>query len=110
MNASFSVLSVLSFILSIAACLFVARIATQLRELRRQPQALPLSRLKSLETSLEETQDALAEVANRVKMMRVRSATNHVRPSNATPDPHTDPDAWRKMMNSRLSINKIGSQ
>jgi len=104
MNAIFNVLSVVAFFLSLAGLLFSARSAIRVQELRDRLAVLPLSRLNSLETSLADTQDALAEVANRVKMMKVRNASSHVRGNNADPDPHTDPDAWRRVMNSKLSI------
>jgi hypothetical protein len=111
MNAFFNALSVLGFFLSIAAAFSAARSVTAARELRDRLNPLPLSRLQSLETSLADTQDALSEVANRVKMMRVRSSANHVREAkepNALPDPYKDPDGWRNAMNSRLSRVKVG--
>lgn len=106
----FSVSNVLSFILSLAACLYVARIATQLRELRDRKEACGPSRIKSLETSLQETQDALAELANRVKMMKVRGAANHVRDekrASGEPDPYVDPDRWRNETNKKLALHNL---
>jgi hypothetical protein len=81
------------------------------RELRDRLQRSPLSRIQSLETSHEELAAELQAVANRVKMMRVRNATNHTRdpePSSEMPDPHTQPEAWRKAMNLKIAQRSIG--
>lgn len=95
-------LSVLACFLSLVAGIYAARSAIRVRELQDQIARLPVSRMKSLETSLIETRDALEAVANRVKMMRVRNAANHV-PDRGEPDPYTNPDEWRKSMNRKLS-------
>jgi hypothetical protein len=65
--------------------------------------------VQSLQTSLEETQSALEHLANRVKMQRVRNATDHATGNgkaklgaDGLPDPYTDPDGWRKAMNAKL--------
>jgi len=110
MDAIFNVLSVLAFFLSILAASFAALSAIRVRELLDDQQRLPVSRLKSLETSLADTQGALEEVANRVKMMKVRSAANHSDGKASFPDPYKDPDGWRKAMNSRLSAARLGGR
>lgn len=103
-------LSVTACFLAILACVFAARSAVQLRELQDELIRFPASRLKSLEASLTDTQDAVTEVANRVKMMKVRSAASHTDGnSGKLPDPYKDPDGWRKAMNSRLSAARLGS-
>lgn len=105
-----SVLSATAFFLSIVATFCAARSVILARELREAVRCFPVSRLKSIETSLADTQDALTEVANRVKMQRVRSAANHVRQereANTDPDPHREPDRWRDWMNSRLARAKL---
>lgn len=110
MNVIFNVLSVSAFFLSILAVIFAARAAIRERELLDELQRLPVSRLKSLETSLADTQGALEEVANRVKMMKVRNAANHSSErANTFPDPYKDPEGWRKAMNSRLSAARLGA-
>lgn len=112
MSVFFNALSVLACFLSIAAAIYAARSATAARELQDRLLPLPLSRLQSLETSLADTQDALAEVANRVKMMKVRGAASHVREPTAksdAPDPYKDPDAWRLWMNNQISRAKVRS-
>lgn len=109
MNGIFNVLSVLGFFLSVLAATLAALSATRVRELLDELQRFPGSRLKSLETSLADTQGALEEVANRVKMMKVRNAANHSDSRGALPDPYKDPDGWRKAMNSRLSAARLGT-
>jgi len=110
MNDFSFALSATAFFLSILAAIFAALTAIRVRELQDALQRLPVSRLKSLETSLADTQDALTEVANRVKMMKVRNAASHSDPkAGALPDPYKDPDGWRKAMNSRLSAARLGA-
>lgn len=118
MSVTFSVLSALSFILSIAACLFAARRATQRPELQGRWRSSTDLRLASLETSRDELSATLADLANRVKMMRVRTAVNHVqaakgdaqvpRSPDDEPDPKTEPDRWREWMNARLARKRLG--
>ena len=111
MNATFSVLSALSFILSIAACLFAARRATQGPELQARWKSSTDLRLASLETSRDELSQTLADLANRVKMMRVRTTIAHPgKTDGAFPDPYKDPEAWRKAMNSRIVAAKFGNR
>jgi uncharacterized protein YlxW (UPF0749 family) len=76
---------------------FVARnAAQQLASSRIAPASLE-SRISSLGDSLAETQDALTTLANRVKMMKVRNAANHVGESNTIPnDPALLKDYLRK--------------
>ncbi len=95
-------------LLSLGAVIFVARRAAH-------AQALPLvnlrsveSRLASFENSLADQATALEAIANRVKMMKVRNAANHVESSQGEPDPFKDPDRWRAAMNSKLARNKHG--
>jgi hypothetical protein len=54
----------------------------------------------------------LEVVANRVKMMKVRGAANHVREDrpSETPDPYKNPDAWRLWMNNQMARGKVGPQ
>lgn len=110
-----SVLSALSFILSIAACLSAARAATRVRALQDQLMPLPLSRLESLETSRDELIESVTDLANRYKMIRVRNATTHTDPdrpkrdAGGMPDPYKNPDEWRRAMNSKLGLGKLGA-
>lgn len=103
-------LSVTACFLSILAVICVAVIAVRVRESQDALQRFPVSRLRSIEQSLTDTQDAVTEVANRVKMMKVRNAANHSDPDKrGLPDPYKDPDGWRKAMNARLHTAKIGA-
>lgn len=111
MSDIFNVLAVLAFLLSLLACFSAARTAEAPRELRELLRHSPISRLKSLETSRAEMGDELQALANRVKMMRVRRATDHVRddkPEETDPDPHREPDRWRDWMNGRLARDRLG--
>lgn len=107
--ATFNVLSVLGFFLSILAVSFAARSAIRVRELQDMLTRSPLSRVQSLETSLTDMQGALTEVANRVKMMKVRNAATHVPEKSSEPDPYKDPDGWRRSMNRRLADKMRGA-
>lgn len=101
-----NVLSALACFLSILAVISAALSAIRVRELQDRKLHWPESRIKSLETSLTDTQDALEEVANRVKMMKVRSAARHVQEKASDPDPYTQPDEWRRAMNKRLADSR----
>lgn len=92
---------ILAFCCLIAALWSVLRVNRALESLR-EAQPCSVSRIKSIEASLEELQGAITEVANRVKMMRVRSAANHVSDKSAAPDPYREPDAWRRHMEKQL--------
>lgn len=102
----FNVLSAAAFILCLVELYCVARIATAVRELQRLRQLCSASRIESLETSLNETQEVLSELANKVKMQRVRTAVHHTKDSqpNSSPDPYTNPDEWRRQMNRQLAL------
>ena len=88
--------------LSLAVALFaVQRAKAGAESLPGKLRSLP-SRVESLEDSLAETQLALAEVANRVKMQKVRNAANHVKRETGEPDAASDPEAWRAWKNKQL--------
>jgi len=66
------------------------------------------SRIASLETSVSELTELQTELANRLKMMRVRNSTAGPRSSAETiPDPHRDPDGWRKAMNLKIAQSRL---
>lgn len=73
----------------------------------RQARSLA-SRVESLEGSRDEQMQTLTDLANRLKMQRVRHAgLSHADRSTDRPDPYKDPDGWRKWMErSRLSGGK----
>lgn len=66
------------------------------------------SRIESLEGSRDDQATAMTDLANRLKMIRVRSAANHASRPDGEPDPYKDPDRWRTVMNERLSRTKSG--
>jgi len=64
-----------------------------------------------LTESLELLQIEVERLANRVKMQRVRNATEHgqTRPGNGSmPDPISQPNEWRTAMNRKLAEAKTG--
>lgn len=92
----------------------VARAAHERASLDRRVRSVE-SQLRSLTDSTSEQAEVLAALANRVKMMRVRTAVNHVQDPTGTasskvdglPDPHVDPEGWRTAMNKRLGASRI---
>jgi len=95
------------------ACLFAVRTATQQSEslVRRLRSVESLT--QSLRESSAEQLQTVADLANRLKMIRVRSALSHAeRKTDAEelPDPYKEPDKWRTMANRRLSEQRLGSK
>lgn len=108
MNAFSIVLIATSLALSLGACLFAARIAVRVQGLADQLQRLPVSQLLSLAKSVTETQDVLSELAQRVKMMKVRNAVNHVKRGDTDePDARLDPEGWRRWKNAQLRAGEF---
>ena len=110
-NAIFSVLSVVLCSCCLIGCVFVAQRARQ----SSVPQAAQIrsitSRQASLAESLEAMQLELERLSNRVKMQRVRNATEHGLPragNGSMPDPHSQPAEWRAAMNRKLAEAKTG--
>jgi hypothetical protein len=61
-------------------------------------------RIESLLTSRDGMVVALDALAQRVKMQRVRAATDHAIGSKSDmPDPYKDPDGWRAAMNAKIA-------
>lgn len=93
---------------SCAAAIFcaveTARVRRELLDLVRR---LPLSQLQSVQSLLDSHTDALTDLANRLKMMKVRRASEHTDRSNGLPDPYKEPDAWRTAMNAKLARAKV---
>lgn len=98
--AACAVLSVLSALVSLQA----ARNArADLESLDRRLHLLESS-TRSLQDSATSQAETLEQLANRVKMQRVRNAVNHAARDNDEPDPYRDPNAWRQAMNKRLAF------
>ena len=112
---TFCALSVVLSILSLAWAR--SAVLTARHALASPPQKLAslTSQVESLTTSRDEMLSLLADLANRLKMQRVRAATSHTdrgptptRGGGDEPDPYKDPEAWRKMMNRRMVEAKTG--
>jgi hypothetical protein len=101
-------------VLSAAVSIFSALAALSHAQRAARASALPLekalsceSQLLLLQRSLNDQSEVLTELANRVKMMKVRSAVRHGSNGDETPDPYKDPDGWRKHMNLELAKGRI---
>lgn len=66
------------------------------------------SQIASMTTSQEELVQTVTDVANRVKMQRVRNIATHATGSPGEPDPYKNPDEWRSMMTRKLALAKVG--
>lgn len=107
----FSVSSAVLCVLCLIGTVWSARNAERAR-------ASLLARLRSLESATESTRSSLeqwaeltTDLANSVKMQKVRRSTrvpNSSDQATEMPDPHRDPDAWRKAMNLRIAERRIG--
>jgi len=61
-----------------------------------------------MEGLVEEHTQALTDLANRLKMIKVRKASAHgSRVDDEMPDPYTDPDRWRTAMTRKIALNKL---
>lgn len=106
MSGFFFAFSATISVLCLIATTYAARSAVRALESLRAHPRYSESRIKSLETSVADLQSALTDVANRVKMMRVRNAANHV-PDNGAADPYQQPDRWRAEINKQLAFGRI---
>lgn len=64
---------------------------------------------ESLSARLDELEQTVEVLANRVKMQKVRNAALHAereRPGGL-PDPYKEPDRWRDAVNKRLASSKL---
>jgi hypothetical protein len=106
----FNVLTVLSLLSSIVAIFCSARNAVRVSELRQAWTHYVPSVSRSLETRLSELEDAVAVVANRVKMTKVRNAATHTdRDKGGEPDARLDPEGWRTWKNAQLRAGQYNS-
>ena len=88
--------------------LSAARSAAHVQELPHQRLRSCESAVQSLAESREEQAAAMLDLANRLKMIKVRSASIHAtRTEGEMPDPYTDPDRWRTAMNKRIAMQRI---
>lgn len=70
---------------------------------------LNTSRIQSLTESHALSVEELQNLANRVKMQRVRSAADHATTSrpDGEPDPMKDPERWRAWMNKKIAMGRL---
>lgn len=99
-------MTVISFALSVlASCLLaflVARRVIRAAESGARAARSCTSRVESLEAWREEATTTLTDLANQLKMQRVRRAgLTHAAAKDEPPDPYKDPDGWRTWMNRR---------
>lgn len=95
---------------SLLALRRLARVAVTVSELRDRVARSEVSPSASLTQRLDELEDAVQVIANRVKMQRVRAAALHATTKNERtelPDPYREPDAWRTAVNSQLARGKL---
>lgn len=100
----------------VCACCLIGTIYAARNAARAQ--ASLRARLRSLESATESTRNSIeqwaqltTDVANSLKMQKVRRSTrvqNSSDPATGLPDPHSEPEAWRKAMNLRIAERRIG--
>lgn len=102
--------AVLSTCCLILTVLFARRARRELAPAARALRSFD-SRLQSLTESQELLGQELERLANRVKMQRVRNATDHGQTQlgkGSMPDPVSHPNEWRTAMNRKLAEAKTG--
>jgi len=98
----FSALSVVVCILCFLVSLSSVRTVTRASELpERRLRSVELQ-IESMKVSTDETIRMLTELANRVKMQKVRNIVHHTGGSLGEPDARADPEGWRSWKNSQL--------
>ena len=106
----FSVSSAVACACCLIATIYVARSAARergslLARLRSQESAT-----ESMRSSIEQWGELTTDLANSVKMQKVRRSTrvpSSSDPATGLPDPHADPEGWRKAMNLRIAERRI---
>jgi hypothetical protein len=96
-NISFALLAILC-IASLALSFFAARFAVRRTESPLAKQASFESRLRSIEAFQLEQAETLSQLANRVKMQRVRTAINHVS------DPEIEPASIKDQLRRKAGL------
>lgn len=104
----FNVLTVLSFIGSLAAIFLAVRLAVRGSELQQAFQRFRPLDAPLLEQRLSELEQTLSLLANKLKMTRVRNAVTHTdRDKKGEPDAKSDPEAWRTWKNAQLRAGQF---
>jgi hypothetical protein len=101
--AIFCALSATVSAICVLACLSVARNAARASDSLRKRISSCESTAQSVITSQRDWQEVVTDLANQVKMTKVRKALNHTgtRPGGE-PDPKLDPEGWRTWKNAQL--------
>lgn len=101
--AIFSALSAIVCLGCLVGTLFAARNASHAQESLRRRLRSCESTTQSVITSQAEWQEVVANLANQVKMTKVRKALNHTdRDKGGEPDAKSDPEGWRAWKNAQL--------
>lgn len=106
------ILSALSAIISVCCvlgCLSVARNAVRDSDSLRKRVSSCESTARSVISSQQEWQEVVANLANSIKMTKVRKALTHTDRQTGEPDPKVDPEAWRAWMNAKLRAGQYNS-
>jgi len=108
--SAFSIASiVIGSAIYLVTVLWIARIAVRVRGLQVRYARLRASDSESLQQQLRDLSETVEQLANRVKMMKVRNAINHVNGpgSRGEPDARLDPEGWRAWKNSQLKTGVV---
>lgn len=105
----FGALDVIAGVILAVVYLRSARTAEATTALQARLKSSGLSRIESCELRIDELAQAIGDVANRVKMQRVRNAANHVddNPSSKLDKLKENPEAWRAEMNRRIAGKQL---
>ena len=109
MSVFLSVSSVALCFAFLTATIYVARSAALERASLQARLRVVESRIELLERSVTDWSQATTDIAQSIKMTRVRKAAKLDSSDQATtmPDPHKDPEAWRKAMNLDLARRRL---
>ena len=106
----FVALSVVLCLGCLTATIYAARHAARVAGLPAAKLRSLASEIESLKLSVEEWSTITTNLANSAKMQRVRAAAKQSssdRSADGLPDPHTDPEGWRKAMNLRIAERRL---
>jgi len=109
--AIFCVSSAIASAMCLLGCLFVARSAARDSGSLHKRISSCESTAQSVIISQREWQEVVTDLANQIKMTKVRKALNHTggtRPGGE-PDPKLDPEAWRAWKNAQLRAGQFNS-
>lgn len=103
----FSALSAAIAFCSAVGAVFAARRAYRVSVSLRGRLRSCESQLELTGRSLEESRELLTELANKIKMTKLRNVVRHGSNASEAPDPFKEPEAWRKYANVELLKGRI---